>query len=63
MGDGQISRRTVNTDAELNQALSEIEGYFDTPPEPSSKEARTFDRLAKAIADFEDKAYPASASK
>lgn len=58
-----MSRRTVNTDAELNQALNEIEGYFDRPPEPGSKEARAFDCLDKAIADFEDKAYPASASR
>lgn len=58
-----MSRRTVSTDAELNQALCEIEGFFDTPPETGSKEARTFDRLAKAIADFEDKAYPTTDPK
>ena len=53
-----MSRRTVSTDAELDQALCEIEGFFDVPPVPGSKEADVFDSLTEAIADFEDKAYP-----
>lgn len=33
-----MSRRTVSTDAELDQVLCEIEGFFDVPPVPGSSE-------------------------
>ena len=58
-----MSRRTVSTDAELDQALCEIEGFFDTPPVPGSKEADAFASLTEAIADFEGKAYPTTDPK
>lgn len=58
-----MSRRTVSTDAELDQALFEIEGFFDAPPVPGSKEADAFNSLTEAIADFEDKAYPTTDPK
>ena len=40
-----MSRRTVSTDAELGQALYEIEGFFDAPPVPGSKEAGVSETL------------------
>lgn len=58
-----MSRRTVSTDAELDQALCEIEGFFDVPPVPVSKEADAFGSLTEAIADFEDQAYPTTDPK
>lgn len=58
-----MSRRTVRTDAELDKALFEIEGFFDAPPVPGSKEADAFNSLTEAIADFEDKAYPTTDPK
>jgi len=58
-----MSRRTVSTDAELDQALCEIEGFFDVSPVPGSNEADAFDALTEAIADFEDKAYPTTDPK
>jgi HTH-type transcriptional regulator/antitoxin HigA len=58
-----MSHRTVSTDAELDQALFEIEGFFEAPPVPGSNEADVFDSLTDAIADFEDKAYPTTDPK
>jgi antitoxin component HigA of HigAB toxin-antitoxin module len=58
-----MSLRTVSTDEELDQALSEIEEFFNSPPESGSEGSRTFDRLAEAIAAFEDKAYPIQGAK
>ena len=58
-----MSRRTVSTDAELDQALCKIEEFFDAPPVPGSKEADAFNSLTEAIADFEDKAYPTTDPK
>ena len=58
-----MSRRTVSTDTELDQALIEIEIFFDAPPVPGSKEADAFNSLTEAIADFEDNAYPTTDPK
>lgn len=47
--------RLLRTEADYDQALAEIERYFENEPEPGSLEADRFDLLALVIGDYEDK--------
>lgn len=43
----------IETEAEYEAALDEIERYFDKEPTPGSPEAARFDELARAIEAYE----------
>jgi HTH-type transcriptional regulator/antitoxin HigA len=50
--------RPVRTDMEYDEALEEIERYFDNEPEPGTAEADRFDLLALIVEDYERKRWP-----
>ena len=43
----------LKSEAEHEQALDEVEKFFETEPRPGTPEARRFDELAQAIAAYE----------
>jgi HTH-type transcriptional regulator/antitoxin HigA len=45
--------RRIETEAEYEAALDEIERYFDEEPAPGTPEAERFDELARAIEAYE----------
>ena len=45
--------RPVKTEADYDWALSEIAGYFTTPPSPGTAKAERFDVLAVSIEFYE----------
>lgn len=53
--------KAIRSDADLDWALSEVETYFDCPPEPGSGEADRFDILADLIEVYENREYPIEA--
>ena len=50
--------RPLRSEADYDAALSDIERYFETEPQPGSPEADRFDLLALVIADYEAKHWP-----
>ena len=50
--------RPVRTEAEYDEALDEIERYFDREPKPGTAEADRFDLLGLIIEDYERKRWP-----
>jgi len=54
----QMELRAIRTDDDLDWALSEIERYFDAPPEPGTEEADRFDILTDLIEAYENREYP-----
>ena len=50
--------RPLHCEADYNDALKEIERYFDCEPSPGTEEADRFDLLALVIADYEAKHWP-----
>lgn len=50
--------RPINSEADHEWALKEIEQYFDKEPKKGSKEAARFDILATLIEAYEAKHYP-----
>jgi len=57
----QMELRAIRTDDDLDWALSEIERYFDAPPEPGTEEADRFDILTDLIEAYENREYPIEA--
>lgn len=53
--------RAIRTDEDLEWALSEIEHYFDAPPEPGTAAADRFDILTDLIEAYENREYPIEA--
>jgi HTH-type transcriptional regulator/antitoxin HigA len=53
--------RPINTEADYEWALKEIEQYFDEEPAPNSDAAARFDVLATLIEAYEAKAWPIEA--
>ena len=51
--------RPIRTDADLEWAISEIEPYFDRPPEKGSAEADRFDVLSDLIEAYESRSFAA----
>jgi HTH-type transcriptional regulator / antitoxin HigA len=52
----------IQNDADHEQALLEIEKYFDSPPAPESLEAADFNGRAAVIKDYEDRTVKIPAS-
>ncbi|PZM13627.1 helix-turn-helix domain-containing protein [Rhizobium tubonense] len=50
--------RPIRTDADLAWAISEIEPYFEMPPEAGTPEADRFDVLADLIEAYESRHFP-----
>jgi HTH-type transcriptional regulator / antitoxin HigA len=50
--------RPVRTETEYDEALEEIERYFENEPKPGTPEADRFDLLALTIEDYERKRWP-----
>ena len=50
--------RPIRTETEYDEALDEIERYFDNEPKPGTAEADRFDLLALIIEDYERKCWP-----
>jgi HTH-type transcriptional regulator/antitoxin HigA len=50
--------RPLRTEADYDEALEEIERYFDNGPKPGTPEADRFDLLALNIEDYERKRWP-----
>ena len=50
--------RPIRTETEYDEALDEIERYFDNEPKPGTAEADRFDLLALIIEDYERKRWP-----
>lgn len=50
--------RPIRNEAEYDQALEEIEQYFENEPKPGAPEADRFDRLALVVEDYERKRWP-----
>jgi HTH-type transcriptional regulator/antitoxin HigA len=50
--------RPVRTETEYDEALDEIERYFDNEPKQGTAEADRFDLLALIIEDYERKRWP-----
>ena len=48
----------IQSRADYDKALAEIEIYFKREPEPGTPEAERFDALAAAIERYEDEHYP-----
>jgi len=57
----QMELRPIRTDDDLDWALSEIERYFDVPPEPGTEAADRFDILTDLIEAYENREYPIEA--
>jgi HTH-type transcriptional regulator/antitoxin HigA len=50
--------RPIHTEAEYDEALDEIERYFENQPKPRTPEADRFDLLALIVEDYERKRWP-----
>ena len=50
--------RPIRTEAEYDEALKQIERYFENEPNPSTPEADRFDLLALIVEDYERKRWP-----
>src|SRR5262249_25517757 len=50
--------RLLDTEADYEAALAEIEQYFDKEPAPGTREAARFDLLALALEEYETKHWP-----
>jgi HTH-type transcriptional regulator/antitoxin HigA len=53
--------KPIRNDAELDEALAEVERYFDSPPAPGTPEAERFDSLSDVIEAYENRRYPIEA--
>jgi HTH-type transcriptional regulator / antitoxin HigA len=54
--------RGIRTEAEYDQALSEIANYFRLVPKPGTPEAKRFDVLAALIEAYEARYWPIEAA-
>lgn len=50
--------RPIRTEAEYDEALKEIERYFENEPKPGTPEADRFDLLALVVEAYERKRWP-----
>src|SRR6202035_5981664 len=50
--------RLLRTEADYDEALEQIERYFENEPKPGTPEADRFDLLALIIEDYERKRWP-----
>ena len=50
--------RPLHSEADYDEALEKITGFFDEEPQPGTPEADQFDLLALVIADYETKHWP-----
>ena len=50
--------RPIRSETEYDEALEEIERYFESEPKPGTPEADRFDLLALIIEDHERKRWP-----
>ena len=50
--------RPLHSEADYDEALDKIAGFFAQEPKPGTKEADQFDLLALVIADYEAKHWP-----
>ncbi len=50
--------RPLRTEADYDEALEQIERYFENEPKPGTPEADRFDLLALIIEDYERKRWP-----
>lgn len=50
--------RPIETEADYDWALKEIERYFEQEPQPGTEDARRFDNLADLVRQYEDQHYP-----
>ena len=50
--------RPIRSESEYDEALEEIERYFENEPKPGTLEADRFDLLALIIEDYERKRWP-----
>ena len=50
--------RVLASEAQYEQALDEIERYFENEPTPGTPEAARFDELARAIDEYESVHWP-----
>src|SRR6266704_5656126 len=50
--------RPIRTETEYDEALEEIERYFENEPKPGTPEADRFDFLALIVEDYERKRWP-----
>jgi HTH-type transcriptional regulator/antitoxin HigA len=50
--------RPVRNETEYDEALEEIERYFENKPKPGTPEADRFDLLALIVEDYERKRWP-----
>lgn len=53
----------LKSEAEYEQALDEIEKFFEAEPRPGTAEAEQFDELTRAIADYEARHWPIGESR
>jgi len=50
--------RPLHSEADYEDALTEIEHYFESEPRPGTSDADRFDMLAMVIEDYERKRWP-----
>lgn len=50
--------RPIRTEAEYDEALEEIERYFENEPKPGTPEADRFDLLALVVEAYKRKRWP-----
>jgi HTH-type transcriptional regulator/antitoxin HigA len=50
--------RPIRTETEYDEALEEIERYFENEPKPGTPEADRFELLALIVEDYERKRWP-----
>ena len=50
--------RPIRSETDYDEALEEIEHYFESEPKPGTSEADRFDLLALTIEDYERKRWP-----
>ena len=50
--------RPIRTETEYDEALEEIERYFENEPKPGTQQADRFDLLALIVEDYERKSWP-----
>src|SRR3982074_2216102 len=50
--------RPIRTETEYDEALEEIERYFENEPKPGTQQADRFDLLALIVEDYERKNWP-----
>ena len=55
---GKKMNRPIRTEAEYDEALEEIERYFENEPKPGTRQADRFDLLALIVEDYERKRWP-----